>query len=76
MQTNQGRIDAVIETGNHVYIMEFKVGNAQEAIQQIKDKKYFEKYLSGSKEIILLGVGFSKDDRNLQEYLEERITPN
>ncbi len=73
VQTNKGRIDAVIETEKFVYILEFKIGQAKEAMQQIKDKKYYEKYLATKKDIILLGIGFKKEDRNICEYLVEEI---
>lgn len=69
VQTNKGRIDAVMETDNYVYILEFKIGLAETALQQIKDQKYYEKYQSSCKEIILLGIGFTKEDRNICEYL-------
>ena len=68
IETNLGRIDAVVETGTHLYIMEFKVGTAVDALKQIDDKKYFQRYLDSSKEISLIGVGFDKELRNLKEY--------
>ena len=58
--TNIGRIDGVIETESHIYIMEFKVGKASEALDQIKEKKYYEKYLSTPKKIKIIGVGFDR----------------
>ncbi len=69
VQTNKGRIDAVIETDKYIYLLEFKIGKAETALQQIKDMKYYEKFQSSGKEIILLGVGFNKEDRNICEYL-------
>ncbi len=71
VQTNKGRIDAVMETDKYVYILEFKIGKAETALQQIKDMKYYEKFQSSGKEIILLGIGFNKGDRNICEYLAE-----
>ncbi|MBU0763753.1 MAG: ATP-binding protein, partial [Bacteroidetes bacterium] len=57
--TCDGRIDAVIKTGNYIYIVEFKLastgsaqrGTAQEAIDQIKKKEYALKYDGDKKEI-------------------------
>jgi hypothetical protein len=71
--TNIGRIDAVLETGNKIYIMEFKVGkeSAQEALEQIKKMKYYEKYLGKGEKIVLMGIGFSPEERNLDTYLVE-----
>jgi len=67
--TNLGRIDAVVETGNKIYIMEFKMGSEQEALAQIKEMKYYEKYLNSGKEIVLLGIGFDAGKRNIGNYL-------
>ncbi len=55
--TDKGRIDAVLELEGLVYLIEFKLAKAQEALQQIKDKRYFEKYLQDSRKLILMGVG-------------------
>ncbi len=76
VQTNQGRIDAVIETEHYIYIMEFKLGTAAEALEQIKQKKYHEKYLPTTKHIKLVGVGFDLTHRNINTYqLEDLKTP-
>lgn len=71
--TNTGRIDAVLETKNRIYIMEFKLGSEQEALEQIKKKKYYEKYLGSGKEIVLLGIGFDIEQRNVGNFLLERL---
>jgi hypothetical protein len=45
VRTNKGRIDAVIETTVYIYIFEFKLhGSAEEAISQIKEGKYYQRY--------------------------------
>lgn len=71
--TNIGRIDGVIETESHIYIMEFKVGKASDALDQIKEKKYFEKYLTTPQKIKIIGVGFDSEERNIKDYLVEEI---
>jgi len=73
VSTNTGRIDGVLETANNTYIMEFKMGNAQEALNQIKEKSYYEKYRGNGKKIILLGVGFDPEKRNIGEFLVENL---
>ena len=71
VKTNTGRIDAVIETATHIYIFEFKLfDTAKNAMRQIEDKKYFEKYLLKKKQIMLLGVGFDKNTKNIKEDYE------
>ena len=67
--TNIGRIDMVVTTDNYVYIFEFKVdSSAEEALNQIKDKKYFEKYLDQKKKLTLVGVNFDTKERNISEW--------
>lgn len=72
-QTNVGRIDAVIRISNLIYIFEFKLGSSDEAMKQIKNKKYYEKFITEKKEIILVGVGFDTEKRNIGDYIFEII---
>ncbi|PWQ94877.1 ATP-binding protein [Leucothrix arctica] len=66
--TNVGRIDMTLKFNSQVYIFEFKVvelapdGNA---LQQIKDKGYADKYRALKQPIYMVGVEFSKDSRNV-----------
>ncbi|MCP5102689.1 MAG: AAA family ATPase, partial [bacterium] len=71
--TNMGRIDAVLETGNKIYIFEFKMGSEQDALAQIKEMKYYEKYRGSGKEIFLMGIGFDPEKRNIGNYLLESL---
>ncbi len=73
VHTNRGRIDATIESEKNIYIMEFKLGTAKKALQQIESKQYHEKYLSSGKSVILIGIGFSIKERNLKNYLIKQI---
>jgi hypothetical protein len=75
-ESNIGRLDAVLETNNKIYIMEFKLGSGQEALEQIKEMKYAEKYRTKGKEIVLAGIGFDSEKRNIDTYLLERLTPD
>ena len=70
VKTNKGRIDAVI-IDKDIYIFEFKFnGDKDQALNQIKDKKYFEKYQGVGKEIYLFGVEFT--DRNIGNWVIEK----
>ena len=40
-------------------------------LQQIKDKKYYEKYRNADKEIILVGAALEQQTRNIGEWLTE-----
>ncbi len=67
-QTNLGRVDAVIQTEKYIYIIEFKMRSVTEALKQIKDKKYYEPYLSDGRIIYCVGVAFDVESRNIKEY--------
>ncbi len=77
--TNLGRIDLTIATPDmsQVYIIEFKVvDNANQngkALEQIKEKKYHEKYQDKADELILIGIEFSKEDKNISKFEWEKI---
>ncbi|KIM03449.1 MAG: hypothetical protein KU29_11825, partial [Sulfurovum sp. FS06-10] len=77
--TNLGRIDLTIATPDmsQVYIIEFKVvDNSNQngkALEQIKDKKYHEKYQEKADELILIGIEFSKEDKNISKFEWEKI---
>lgn len=63
VNTNIGRIDGVIEFSDSIVIAEFKYKKAAEtALDQIKNKKYYEPYLLSDKKLIFLGVSFSKNN--------------
>jgi Holliday junction resolvase-like predicted endonuclease len=70
--TNLGRIDLTVKIKNLIYIIEFKVGT-ENALNQIKDKKYHEKYLSENKDIYLVGINFDKNDKNISKFEFDKI---
>ncbi|MFN8575790.1 MAG: AAA family ATPase [Candidatus Sericytochromatia bacterium] len=76
IQTNLGRIDAVIETNTHIYIFEFKMSSTKKALKQIEDKKYYEQYLLSNKEIVLIGVKFDTKSRNIKNWGLKSIKNN
>ena len=64
-----GRIDMVVEVKNKVYIFEFKCNqSAEEALSQIKQKKYQEAFIGSGREIYLVGINFDMDKRNIAQY--------
>lgn len=68
VHTNQGRIDAVIQGKNCVFIAEFKMGTAQQAMTQILKTNYAQQFAGGNKKVFLVAVGFSEEERNIKEY--------
>ena len=66
VRTNNGRIDAVVRVPGYTYIFEFKIrGTSAKALEQIKEKRYYERYLGAGDKIILVGAGFSLKTRNI-----------
>ena len=66
--TNRGRVDAVVETPRGVYVFEFKLdGTAADALAQIREKGYHEKYLRCGKRVTLVGAAFDAGMRNLTD---------
>jgi hypothetical protein len=71
IQTALGRSDIVVSMDHYIYIIEFKMdgaGNAQTALDQMEDKKYYAPYLGKNKKIILLGIGLSETERNIVDW--------
>jgi len=66
---NIGRADNVLIDPTAIYIFEYKVNeSAKTAIQQIHDKKYAESLLLQKKPIYLIGINFSKEARNIDDW--------
>lgn len=73
VKTNQGRIDAVVELPDTIYLFEFKLfDTAAMALQQIKTGKYFQKYKIAGKTIFMVGVAFDTTDKNISDWLVEK----
>jgi hypothetical protein len=65
----KGRIDLALIFSDKVYIIEFKCNqNAQTALKQIQDKNYADMYRRSGKKVILMGINFNKETRNLAEW--------
>ena len=71
--TNDGRIDAVIQTPKAIYIFEFKLDNDPTALEQIKEKEYFKKYLLDKRDIYIIGVNFDSDKGNLAGWEDAKV---
>jgi hypothetical protein len=74
--TNHGRIDMTVFYQKRAYILEFKVGEifaAEKALEQIKERKYWEKYSRNYSEIYLIGTIFDKEERNIVAFEAEKM---
>jgi Holliday junction resolvase-like predicted endonuclease len=69
MTKHKGRLDLIAQTNDFIYLMEFKLdGNSADAIEQIKNREYAAAYANSNKKIFLVGVNFSKEERNVESW--------
>ncbi|MGP1460976.1 MAG: AAA family ATPase [Bacteroides sp.] len=70
-----GRADAVVHTPEIIYVFEFKLdgsGTPEEALQQIEAKGYALPYQGGDKQVVCVGVAFSKEKKTIASWLVKR----
>ncbi|MGP1455347.1 MAG: PD-(D/E)XK nuclease domain-containing protein [Treponema sp.] len=63
--------DCVVETGDAIYLFEFKLsgsGSAEEALDQIKERQYATPHLVSGKKVVLIGSSFDEKARTLKEW--------
>jgi hypothetical protein len=66
-----GRADAVVQTPDAVYIFEFKFNKTTaEALAQIQEKAYADKYRNTRKKLMGIGVNFSTAVRGIDQWEE------
>jgi hypothetical protein len=85
--TNKGRVDLTLKLKTEdreqlkIYIFEFKLveddHTSNKALDQLKEKNYQQKYLTSPttlrQEIYLIGIDFSREERNLVNYGWEKL---
>ena len=65
-------IDLVLQTEKFIYIMEFKLnGTAEEALQQINDKRYALPFEADGRKLFKIGINFSEKTRNIEKWVVE-----
>ena len=68
VKTNDGRIDMVCDTPDHIYLIEFKLDrSAEEALEQIERNDYAAKYDLAGKKVMKIGVSFSSEKRTIAD---------
>ncbi len=68
--TSDGRVDSMVETPTRFYILEFKLDkSAGEALEQIKQKKYYRSAWESGKPVTCVGVNFSSETRNIEGWV-------
>lgn len=70
--TSDGRIDAVIQTPDYIYIIECKLDRtAEEALRQINDSDYAAPFAMDKRRIYKIGVNFSSQTRGVEQWIIE-----
>ena len=73
--SSHGRLDMAVLFNDHVYLFEFKVvemASSGAALAQLKERGYADKYRGLGQPMYLIGVEFSKDERNVAAFDVER----
>jgi hypothetical protein len=66
-----GRADAVVKTGDTIYVFEFKLdtaGTVEDALKQIDEKGYLVPYTADGRKLVKVGVVFDTGKRTLGEW--------
>ena len=72
---SRGRADMAIRAGGRVYLFEFKVvERGREGTAQLREKGYADKYRHLGRSVHLIGVEFSRAERNVVG-LRDRLKP-
>ena len=73
-RTNNGRIDAVAANEDYVFVFEFKLDKTAEiALDQIRERDYYRRYMDSGKKIFLVGVNFDKDTGQIDRWTSEPV---
>lgn len=71
---HRGRLDLLVEMDEYLYLLEFKPDSYREnesienAIEQIKNRAYAAAYKNTPKQVQLVGISFSKAERNVEDW--------
>ncbi|AEE52285.1 ATP-binding protein [Haliscomenobacter hydrossis] len=72
--TADGRADAVVETPTHIYLFEFKLDqSADVALNQIRQKQYYQAFWQKGKPVLGVGVNFSSTIKNIEDWKLEQL---
>jgi len=72
VHTSDGRMDAVVHTPERIFVVEFKIDQSvEDALKQIRDKGYGDKFKTEGKPIGALGINFDTKKRRVSEWKSE-----
>jgi hypothetical protein len=62
-------MDAVIKTDTHIYVIEFKLDKTvEEALEQIKDRNYPQKFALDQRQKVQVGVSFDSNKGEIKDW--------
>lgn len=74
VNTNNGRLDCVVQSEHHIYILEFKLDeSAEAAFAQIKERGYADKYSADPRTKVLVGINFSRQQKTVEDWAMEVV---
>lgn len=74
IHAHRGRCDMQIETPVYIYIFEFKInGSAEEALRQIRDRGYADRFAADQRTVYLIGANFSTQTRTLTDWHVDQL---
>lgn len=74
VHTARGRCDAIVETDARVYAFEFKRDRpAAEALAQIRERGYLDRFADGGRERVAVGVSFDSERKAVREWAVEGV---
>ena len=74
VRTPQGRVDVVLKTKTHLYVMELKLNqSAERALNQIELKNYPERFALCGLPIVKVGINFDKETHTLSDWSIQKI---
>ena len=66
-----GRIDLIVKTTHHIYIIELKLrnnGGKDAAIKQIQDRQYLEPFKADKREVVGLGIELDEEGKGVLDW--------
>lgn len=72
VMNSEGRTDALMYMGDTVYIVEAKLDSTpSEALRQIREKGYADRFAGSGKKVVCLGLNFSSETRTVESWATE-----
>ncbi len=74
VETSDGRMDVLMECHDYIYVIELKLDcSAEEAFEQIRHKHYTLPFERRGIPVIIVGINFSSQTRNIEAWKWERL---